>query len=44
MYYIAICDNNENFISHIKMIIEECEIKENIEFYEYCNGDKLIND
>lgn len=44
MYYIAICDDNENFISYIKMIIEECEIKENIKFYEYYNGDKLISD
>ena len=44
MYYIVICDENEKFVSYIKMIIEKCEIKENIEFYEYNNSDKLISD
>ena len=44
MYYIAICDENEKFVSYIKMIIEKYKIKENIKFYEYSNIDKLISD
>ena len=33
MYYIAICDENEKFVSYIKMIIEKYKIKENMILY-----------
>lgn len=42
MYYIAICDDDLNFIQYIKRLF--MEIQEQAVFLEYCSGEELIQD
>lgn len=44
MYYIAICDDNDDFIKYIKkMLLKSGLKKEEVFFYEYNSGEELIN-
>lgn len=44
MYHIIICDDNQSFINYIKgIIIKNGIAKDDILFYEYLSGDRLIN-
>lgn len=44
MYYIAICDDDGNFINYIKtMLLQSGLQKEEVFFYEYVSGEELVN-
>ncbi len=44
MYYIAICDDDSNFIKYIKNILLKSGLKEEeVFFYEYNSGEELID-
>ena len=44
MYYIAICDDDSDFIKYMKnMLLKSGLEKEEILFYEYSSGEELIN-
>lgn len=44
MYYIAICDDQSNFIKYMeKMLLKSGLKKEEVTFYEYSSGEELIH-
>lgn len=44
MYYIAICDDQNNFIKYMKkMLLKSGLKKEEVTFYEYSSGEELIH-
>ena len=44
MYYVAICDEHEEFIQYMKALVEWCMPEEKMEFLEYRSGEELIAD
>lgn len=44
MYHIAICDDCKEYISYLKVILQEAKGEQNIEFkiYEYSSGEELV--
>ena len=43
MYYIAICDDNSDFIRYMKNMLLKSGLKnEEVFFYEYNSGEELI--
>lgn len=45
MYCVAICDDDQVFISYIKKIIKECSCTKpyQLKFYEFCSGEELVD-
>lgn len=44
MYYIAICDDQQEFIQYMRRVVESCMQGEDVTFYEYNSGEELIAD
>lgn len=44
MYYIAICDDHQEFVQYMRRLVESCMQGEGVTFYEYNSGEELIAD